>query len=189
MSYQDPYQPQYGQQPQQPGQPGQPPIDQPYSGGPSYPVTPGPADYTGYPAPQSGPPGYGPAQPQSAPPGYGVQPAYGQPVYAQPVVAVVATPTNTMAILSLVMSLIGLSPLGVIFGHMARAQIKRTGEQGDGLALAGMIIGYIGTASYLSCLCIFVILPIIGIGILGAGAASSSNGYFLHTLTALLGLG
>ena len=30
----------------------------------------------------------------------------------------------------------------IVFGHMARHQIKRTGEQGDGLALAGLILGW-----------------------------------------------
>ncbi|NKG19493.1 DUF4190 domain-containing protein [Paeniglutamicibacter sp. ANT13_2] len=33
--------------------------------------------------------------------------------------------------------------LGIIFGHMARSQIKRTGERGSSLALAGLIIGYV----------------------------------------------
>jgi len=35
------------------------------------------------------------------------------------------------------------SILGVVFGHIALAQIQRTGEQGRGLAVAGLIIGYI----------------------------------------------
>jgi hypothetical protein len=29
-----------------------------------------------------------------------------------------------------------------VFGHMARYQIKSTGEQGAGLALAGLILGW-----------------------------------------------
>jgi hypothetical protein len=29
-----------------------------------------------------------------------------------------------------------------VFGHVARRQIKRTGEQGAGLALAGLILGW-----------------------------------------------
>jgi hypothetical protein len=32
----------------------------------------------------------------------------------------------------------------VILGHKARRQIRATGEQGDGLARAGLILGYIG---------------------------------------------
>jgi hypothetical protein len=30
----------------------------------------------------------------------------------------------------------------IVFGHVARHQIKRTGEQGAGLALAGLILGW-----------------------------------------------
>ena len=32
----------------------------------------------------------------------------------------------------------------VVLGHMARRQIRRTGEDGAGLALAGLILGWIG---------------------------------------------
>ena len=34
-------------------------------------------------------------------------------------------------------------PLGIIFGHVARGQIKRTGEGGQGLATAALVIGYL----------------------------------------------
>ncbi|WP_230598320.1 DUF4190 domain-containing protein [Rhodococcoides fascians] len=33
--------------------------------------------------------------------------------------------------------------LGVVFGHIALSQIKRTGEGGHGLAVAGLALGYI----------------------------------------------
>jgi hypothetical protein len=59
-------------------------------------------------------------------------------------------PTNGMAIGSLVCSLCGFIPpatiLAVIFGHVARRQIRSTGQRGDGLAMAGLVIGYIGVA-------------------------------------------
>lgn len=79
-----------------------------------------------------------PAAPQYAPP---AAPQYAAP--QQYVAVAPAAPTNVMAIVSLVTSIIGFSLLGVIFGHIAMNQIKRTGEQGHGLALAGLIIGYI----------------------------------------------
>ncbi|MCJ0906619.1 DUF4190 domain-containing protein [Rhodococcus sp. ARC_M6] len=53
-------------------------------------------------------------------------------------------PMNTLAILAMVFAFL-FAPLGIVFGHIARSQIKRTGEQGDGLALAGLILGYIFT--------------------------------------------
>jgi hypothetical protein len=31
----------------------------------------------------------------------------------------------------------------VIFGHVARAQIQRSGERGDGMAVAGLVLGYL----------------------------------------------
>lgn len=32
-----------------------------------------------------------------------------------------------------------------MFGHIAKRQIRRTGEQGSGLATAGLVLGYIFT--------------------------------------------
>jgi peptidyl-prolyl cis-trans isomerase B (cyclophilin B) len=44
-----------------------------------------------------------------------------------------------MAIASLICAFF-CSPLGIIFGFIARSQIKRTGQGGDGLAIAGIVI-------------------------------------------------
>ncbi len=52
--------------------------------------------------------------------------------------------TNVMAILSLVFAFI-FSPVGIVLGHIAKKQIQRTGEQGNGLATAGLILSYIFT--------------------------------------------
>jgi hypothetical protein len=49
--------------------------------------------------------------------------------------------TNTYAIVALVLGLV-LPPAAVPFGHVARAQIRRTGQRGSGMALAGLILGY-----------------------------------------------
>ena len=54
--------------------------------------------------------------------------------------------TNVLAIVSLITSILGFGLVGVITGHIGLGQIKRTGESGRGLALAGLIIGYIGIA-------------------------------------------
>lgn len=59
--------------------------------------------------------------------------------------AFLATQTNTMAILAIIFAFV-FSPLGIVFGHLGRSQIRRTGEQGSGLALAGLILGYIFTS-------------------------------------------
>jgi hypothetical protein len=38
------------------------------------------------------------------------------------------------------------SIIAIVFGHIARQRIRRDGSDGAGLALAGLIIGYIGVA-------------------------------------------
>jgi len=58
--------------------------------------------------------------------------------------------TNTMAVASMVCGLGQILFLfvagipAIVFGHIARRQIRETGEAGDGMALAGLIMGYIG---------------------------------------------
>jgi hypothetical protein len=58
--------------------------------------------------------------------------------------------TNGLAVASLVCSLVWLGGLGsilaIIFGFIARAQIKKAdgNVQGNGLAIAGIIIGFVG---------------------------------------------
>ncbi|MFV0320085.1 MAG: DUF4190 domain-containing protein [Microbacterium sp.] len=83
---------------------------------------------TPYPAQQPIPP--------YAPPAYGGYPA--GPKY------------NVLAIVSFVSSLVGvlLIPVigqivGIITGHISLGQLKRSGENGRGLALAGTIIGWV----------------------------------------------
>src|SRR3954468_10387994 len=104
-----------------------------YQGDPSPPPGYGPPGY--------GPPGYGP--PGYGPPGY-PPPGYGAPGYPPQW----RRPTNTLAILALVLSFV-FAPAGLVLGLMARKQIRRTGEEGEGLALAGIIVGSIFTALFL----------------------------------------
>jgi hypothetical protein len=64
------------------------------------------------------------------------------PPYYQPTTAT----TNGLAIGSLILSLLGFSLPAVIMGHISRGQIRRTGQQGDGIAIAGLVFGYLGMA-------------------------------------------
>ena len=114
-----------------------------------------------------GQPGYGPPQfgagqyPQGqyGQPPYGQAPygqaPYGQPAYGYPY----ARPTNTLAILSLVLAFV-FAPAGLVTGIMARRQIKRTHEDGDGLALAGIIVGGIATAFFAMLIVVWLIAVI-----------------------------
>jgi len=49
-----------------------------------------------------------------------------------------------MAIASLVCAFV-FAPLGIVFGHLSLSQIRRSGEDGRGLAIAGLVIGYVVT--------------------------------------------
>ena len=89
--------------------------------------------------------GYGP--PGTTPGGL---PQYGWMPYGAWAPMPFARKTNGLAIASLACSIVGLpfiavpSILGVIFGFVSRSQIRRSGgyQSGDGLALAGIIVGF-----------------------------------------------
>lgn len=127
----------------------------------------------GQPPPGSQPPGYPPPGYGQPPPGYGQQPpGYGQPPpgYAPPGYPPPGYPgypgsqgTNGFAIASLVCAFL-CSPLGLIFGFIARSQIRQSRQSGDGLALAGIIISAI---SMVAGILIFVV---------GVASTSSTNG-------------
>lgn len=103
------------------------------------------------------PEGYpGLAQPVSAEPvGKGAYPPPVYPAYGPPVAV---PPTNGMAIASMVVSIVGILGLcgyglggyigivGAILGHVSRKQIRERGENGDGMALAGIVMGWLATA-------------------------------------------
>jgi hypothetical protein len=107
------------------------------------------------------------------PPGY-PQPSYqpgvpgwpGGPGYAGP-------KTNGFAIAALVCGIaqfFGIWLLGtipaIVFGHLARKQIRQRNDQGAGLALAGLILGYVGIV-----LTVIVVILIIA----AANSAPSPN--------------
>jgi len=57
---------------------------------------------------------------------------------------------NGLAIASLVVSLTCCGPVGAILGIVSLGQIKRTGEQGRGMAIAGIVIGALSTLASLA---------------------------------------
>ncbi|WP_231939652.1 DUF4190 domain-containing protein [Brevibacterium siliguriense] len=69
-------------------------------------------------------------------------------------------------IFSIIAMLLWIAPvLAVIFGHVGLGQIKRTGEEGRGQAIAGLIIGYVTIA--LGLIMAIVVIGFLGIGFLG----------------------
>lgn len=109
--------------------------------------------------PYAAPPGYaGDQYPQdyALPPGMQLQPGMPGPLYLEP-------PTSALAISSLILGIGGFiflpflsSIAAVICGHLARNEIRNSQGQirGGALALAGLVLGYVGIA--------LVILALIG---------------------------
>ena len=94
----------------------------------------------------------GPAQGSWNPGGYQQPQPYQQP-YQPPGAWQGAPPpaagqtTNTLAILALVFAFV-FPPAGLVLGFLARQQIQQRNEGGEGLAMAGLIIGALGTVGY-----------------------------------------
>jgi hypothetical protein len=57
--------------------------------------------------------------------------------------------TNNLAVTSFIFAIAGGALLAVILGHVALVQIRRYGQDGTGLAVAGLVIGYLGSAFWL----------------------------------------
>jgi peptidyl-prolyl cis-trans isomerase B (cyclophilin B) len=55
--------------------------------------------------------------------------------------AAMARPTNSLAVASLICAVF-IPPLGVVFGHIALYQIKRSGDDGRGAAITALVVGY-----------------------------------------------
>lgn len=95
------------------------------------------------------------------------QQSYGSPSPAQP--------TSSMAILSLIAGILGItffpivgSIIAVITGPMARKEIRESGGAlgGEGLATAGMVLGWVGIGLTVLGLCIagaFIAVPLCGV--------------------------
>ena len=103
---------------------------------------------------------------------------YGQPTaqqpYGQPVYVSAAPPTNVFAIVAII-SVWFLPLLGIIFGHISLGQIRRTGENGRGLALTGVIAGYIYTGLIVLFFAIYIVIMIALFGTLAAATSSVSS--------------
>lgn len=85
------------------------------------------------------------------------------------------TKTSTMAIISLIGGIAGWTVLpflgaivAIITGHMAQSEIKKSGGMvtGKGMAIAGLIMGYLSIVLGLCLLCLFVILPLFGVALI-----------------------
>jgi Domain of unknown function (DUF1707)/Domain of unknown function (DUF4190) len=55
--------------------------------------------------------------------------------------------------------------VAVVCGHLARRQIRKDGDQGDAMAVAGLVLGYIGVA-----------IPLLIVAIIAIGVAAGPGG-------------
>lgn len=117
---------------------------------------PAPGSTPDYGAPTPPAPSYTPPAPPYAQPEYQAA-AYPPPAYgyaAPPAAAYPVRKTNVLAVLSMISSILGFvmilpvigSIAGVIMGHISLSQLKSSTDQGRGMALAGLIVGYVGIA-------------------------------------------
>jgi len=88
--------------------------------------------------------------------------------YPNYITTISARTTNGLAVASLVLGIVWVywigSILALIFGLVARKQIKERGQGGEGMAIAGIVLGIVGIVSL-----IIVIIVVV--------AASHSNSY------------
>jgi hypothetical protein len=100
-----------------------------------------PGPYGGYPQGQGYPAPYGQQVPPGGVPPYGQPYGYGYP-YQPP------QRTNGLAIASMVLGILWIywigSILALVFGYIARNQIRERGEAGNGMAIAGIVLGWVG---------------------------------------------
>lgn len=123
------------------------------------------------------PPGQAAGYPPAYQPGYQHYPTPGQPPVGQPMPFGGPPPgwvpasrgTNGLSIAALVLGIVWVywigSILAVIFGHISLSQIKRTGQGGKGMAIAGLVLGYLGLA--------MLVLVIIGVAVTGGDGSST----------------
>ncbi|MGH3725378.1 MAG: DUF4190 domain-containing protein [Mycobacterium sp.] len=132
--------------PEYPAYPTYPPVGPPPASGfpPAHPTSPaGFEPYPPYPPyPQANPSGY-------PPPGYPSQPSpYGYPAAGTYPPIESARGTNGFAIAALILGIIPICAgiLGIVFGFVSLSQIKQTGQKGRGMAITGIVLGFVWIA-------------------------------------------
>jgi hypothetical protein len=98
-----------------------------------------------------------------------MQPSHPPMYQYPPYVAAPSQATNGMAIASMVLGILWLywigSVLALIFGYVALGQIRERGQSGRGMAIAGIVLGWVGVG---------VLLLVIIVAV-AAGSDSSSG--------------
>jgi len=90
------------------------------------------------------------------------------PPYAPPKTNAKSVVALVLGIVSIVLPYLGLliGILAIIFASLSFKEIKRTGEQGKGMAVAGLVCGIVGTAIY-AIIILFVIIAVFAFSDVG----------------------
>ncbi len=151
-----------GSYPPPPGYPpsageGVPPYPPPYGTSPAY----------------GSPPGYGTQPPYVTQPPYGAPPTYGAPGYGAPGYGAptyggypypAGQSTDGVSVAALVTGLLQLNVVALVLGIVGLNRVRRTGNQGRGMAIAGIVLGGLQTLAV-----IVVVVLFVGLGVRAAG--------------------
>ena len=97
-----------------------------------------------------------------------------EPIYQQTPTPPPVAPNSTMATVSMISGIVGwtVAPLlgslvAIITGHMAKREIKESKGTlgGDGMATAGLVMGYLQMIPSALCICVIVGMLTMGISI------------------------
>lgn len=116
------------------------------------------------------------AQAQTQQASYQAQPSYpAQPAPQRPAQPTNLAQTNAFALVAIILAFI--QPIAaIVFGHMSLSQIKRTGDAGRGLALTGLIIGYVYVAFLVLFIIFYVSMIALMIGSMGTLISDLDSG-------------
>lgn len=100
---------------------------------------------------------------------------------ASPAVASGAVaPTNTFALVGFILSLFSLVTFitaipGLVLGHLGLKQIRETGQDGHGMAIAAVVIGWVVVG--LGVLSVLIVALVFLIPLMIIGSAAINGGY------------
>lgn len=90
----------------------------------------------------------------------------------RPVQPPAAAPTSNLALASLILGILGFTAIpflgsiaAVVTGHMAKSEIKNSQGAlgGNGMATAGLALGYVAIALGVCTFCFLFVLPLMGL--------------------------
>jgi lysylphosphatidylglycerol synthetase-like protein (DUF2156 family) len=95
------------------------------------------------------------------------QPVQPAPQYAYAPAPGPEQPFNVLSIVAFVLSILGISIVAIVLGHIGLSQTKTRAERGRGFAIAALIIGYVTL--------VLEILAVLAVVLIAAGVYATSG--------------